>query len=97
MTISKPKRSAEIETTSLPDGYVVLVNPKTSWAHNLNPMAALIWEFCDGESSVDEIVSGIQAIPEIGEKPTLKSEVEGLIQQLDEDGFLDDGVTESEV
>jgi hypothetical protein len=85
-----PKRSNELETTSLPDGFAIIVNQKTSWAHTLSPLAALIWEFCDGQSSVDEIVASLQAIPEIGEKPSLKIEVEELIHQLGEDGFLVD-------
>lgn len=88
MNSTKPKRSQEMESTSLPDGFVVLVNKKTSWAHTLTPLGALVWEFCDGENSVDEIVSNLKAIPEIGQRVSLDQEVADLVRQLDEEGFF---------
>lgn len=91
MTTTKPKRSEEMESTSLPDGLVILVNKQTSWAHTLTPLGALVWEFCDGKNSVDEIVSNIKAIPEVGDRPTLHQEIADLVRQLDEEGFFVDG------
>lgn len=90
MNLSKPKRSQDMESTSLPDGYVVIINKKTNWAHTLTPLAGLVWEFCDGENSVPEIVSKIQAIPEIGVSETLQKEVVELVDQLEEEGFFDE-------
>lgn len=90
MNSTKPKRSNEMESTSLPDGMIILVNKKTSWAHTLTPLGALVWEFCDGENSVEEIVANIQSIPEIGERPTLGQEINELVQQLDNEGFFED-------
>lgn len=72
----------------MPDGFVVLVNKKTSWAHTLTPLGALVWEFCDGENSLDEIISSIKAIPEVGERNSLNEEVSALIRQFEEEGFL---------
>ncbi len=88
MNLTKPKRSSDMESTSLPDGYVVLVNKKTNWAHTLTPLGGLVWEFCDGLNSVDEIVDKIQAIPEIGSRESLRQEVKDLVGQFDEEGFL---------
>ncbi|RTL45835.1 MAG: PqqD family protein [Candidatus Melainabacteria bacterium] len=88
MNITKPKRSQEMESTSLPDGMVILVNKKTSWAHTLSPLGALVWEFCDGENSVEEIVSNLKAIPEVGSRPTLEQEVSGLVKEFEDEGFF---------
>lgn len=90
MNSTKPKRSQEMESTSLPDGLVILVNKKTSWAHTLTPLGALVWEFCDGQNSVEEIVSNLKAIPEVGTRPTLDEEVAELVKQFDEEGFFHD-------
>lgn len=85
---SNPKRDPDIETTSLPDGYAVLVMKKTDWAHTINPLAAIVWEFCDGTNSVDEIIALIQAVPELEPRPQLREEVIGLLNQFEADGFL---------
>ncbi|MBS1955869.1 MAG: PqqD family protein [Cyanobacteria bacterium SZAS-4] len=90
MNSSKPKRSQDIESTSLPDGYVVLVNKKTNWAHTLTPLGGLVWEFCDGENSIVEITSKIEEIPEIGKRDGFDEEVSKLVEQLDEEGFFDE-------
>lgn len=79
-----------MESTSLPDGMVILVNKKTSWAHTLTPLGALVWEFCDGDNSVEEIVASIKSIPEVGERSALDQEVNELVQQLDNEGFFED-------
>lgn len=79
-----------MESTSLPDGMVILVNKKTSWAHTLTPLGALVWEFCDGDNSVEEIVANIKSIPEVGNRVTLDQEVSELVQQLDNEGFFED-------
>lgn len=50
-----PKRAQDIESRLLPDGYLALVSTQTDWAYTLNPPGALVWEFCDGELSADEI------------------------------------------
>ncbi len=85
---SKPTRDPNIETTALHDGHMVLVSKKTDWANTLSPLAALIWEFCDGTNTVDEIVANIKAIPELSFDASLEEEVNRLLADLDESGFL---------
>lgn len=84
----KPQRDPGIETTALPDGHVVLVSKKTEWANTLTPLAAMVWEFCDGTNSVDEIISHIQAVPDLSLGTSLAKEVTELLDELDESGFL---------
>jgi Coenzyme PQQ synthesis protein D (PqqD) len=86
--MQKPKRDKRIRTTMLEDGHVVLVYPDSNWVHTLSPLGGLVWEFCDGETTVDEIVAKISSIPGIVSRDSLSVEVAGLIRQFDEDGFL---------
>lgn len=84
----KPKRNEQIKTSTLPDGHAVLVSKETDWAYTLTPIAALIWEFCDGTNTIDDIVSCIQAIPEFSANQCKREEVSELLAELDDGGFL---------
>ncbi|MGH9553448.1 MAG: PqqD family protein [Terriglobales bacterium] len=84
----KPLRNPEIETKVLPDGHIVLVCSKTSWANTLTPLAALIWEYCDGSNSVQEIVTNVRACVEFEPGRNLAQEVSALIQALEDKGVL---------
>ncbi len=88
MTTRKPTRDPEIETNILPDGHVVLVSPKTEWAHTLNPLAALVWEFCDGNNTAADIFAQVSAIDSIPHTNSLEQEITELITELEESGFL---------
>ncbi|HEY9868319.1 MAG TPA: PqqD family protein [Candidatus Obscuribacterales bacterium] len=77
-----PKRNPDVKTTLLPDGYVVLFSTKTDWAHTLNPTGALVWEFCDGQHSVDELVSAVAGLLAGSDPERLRTEVESLLQEL---------------
>lgn len=85
---AKPRRSPDVGTTALPDGHVVLVSKKTEWANTLSPLAALVWEFCDGSNSVEEIILKVRAIPGISFDETLVSEINTLLDELEESGFI---------
>lgn len=85
----RPKRNSAIDTSTLPDGHAVLVSKDTDWAFTLTPLAALVWEFCDGTNTIDDIVSSIQSIPEFSSS-SKKEEIADLLDELDESGFLDE-------
>lgn len=85
----RPKRNSAIDTSTLPDGHAVLVSKDTEWAFTLTPLAALVWEFCDGSNTVDDIVTCIQSIPEFSQS-LKKKEITDLLDELDESGFLDE-------
>ena len=84
----KPKRDPDIQTNILPDGHVCLVSEKTEWAHTLTPLAALVWEFCDGTNTIDGIIDELKSIPEVTIRPELKDEVTALLEELSDGGFL---------
>ena len=84
----KPKRDPDIQTNILPDGHVCLVSEKTEWAHTLTPLAALVWEFCDGTNTVDEIINQLKSVPELTISAKFKDEVAELLEELNDGGFL---------
>ena len=83
-----PKRCTEIQTTLLPDGHTVLMHKPSSWAHTLSPLGSLVWEFCDGLHTTEEIISSIKAIPGLTLPEALEEEVTQLLKQFAEDGLL---------
>ena len=42
------------------DGEVVIVDVTTSMLYSLNPLATFIWEMCDGNNTVNDIVGKIE-------------------------------------
>ena len=58
----KPIRNPDIETKMLPDGHVVIYSTNSDWAHTITPLAAIAWEYCVGEHSLDEIVDCVRQL-----------------------------------
>jgi len=78
----KYKRNEDIKTTLMPDGHVVLFNSKTEWAQVLNPMGALVWEFCDGYTSVDDMTGEIASLLQIENAAILQNDINSLISEF---------------
>lgn len=78
----KPMRRSDIVARILPDGYVLLEVTGTDWVHQLTPMGGVVWEFCDGKNSAEEIVERISALEEIGAMPELKEHVDRLLDEF---------------
>ncbi|MBC8122805.1 MAG: PqqD family protein [Gemmatimonadaceae bacterium] len=57
MSAKKPQARNDVLTQELVDGTVVVFDPLTSVAHELNTAAALVWECCDGGHSFKQIVA----------------------------------------
>ncbi|AGY57687.1 PqqD family protein [Gloeobacter kilaueensis] len=55
-----PQARSDVLGEFLADGSAVLFDPLTSVAHELNPTAALVWDWCDGEHSADQIVAAVE-------------------------------------
>jgi hypothetical protein len=86
----KLRRSDLITTKTLPDGHAVLVSKRTNWASTITPLAALAWEFCDGENTIEQIVEKIKLIPELQLQSDLTDEVSALLEDLVDAGFLEE-------
>src|SRR5689334_19583854 len=53
--MERPRQHPEVETHVLPDGTCLLFDNRTEMGHVLNALGALVWDYCDGSSTVDEI------------------------------------------
>jgi hypothetical protein len=81
------KRNPDINCQLLPDGNAVLFSSKSNWAHIINPVGAMVWEFCDGELSENEIMTQISELVQT-DANSLKQEVVAFTKQLLESGLL---------
>lgn len=84
----RPQRNADVKTTPLPDGCIVLFTTKTDWAQILNPAGAIVWEFCDGEHTVPEIASEVCTLLGVVQESNVVSDVEALVKELVDSGQL---------
>jgi hypothetical protein len=87
-TIIKPKRESDMEVNVLPDGFAVVYNSRTNLACTLTPLAAFVWEFCDGSNTPVEIVEHLESIEELPKNPALKQEIDLLLKDFLESGLV---------
>ncbi|CAN5675625.1 hypothetical protein BH10CYA1_BH10CYA1_55260 [soil metagenome] len=85
----KPKRTPDIETKMLPDGHVVIFSKSSDWAHTITPLAAIAWEYCDGEHSVDEIVERVLQFAS-GDVQNLQPAISDLLTDFEQSGLIAD-------
>jgi hypothetical protein len=85
-----PRRNPDVKSSLLPDGYVVLSCSKTDWAHTINPVGALVWEFCDGEHSLEQIAGEISGIIPGDQLPDLDQQISLFVDELLVSGLLVD-------
>jgi hypothetical protein len=79
------QRNPNIKSTLLPDGYLVLFDKQTDWAHTLTPAAAMIWELSDGQHTVEDMVSVVQSLTGAPQAP---EEIAGLARELIASGLI---------
>jgi hypothetical protein len=79
------QRNPSIKSTLLPDGYLVLFDTQTDWAHTLTPAAAMIWELSDGQHTLADMVGEIRGLVGAEKAP---EEIEGLARELIASGLL---------
>ena len=84
----RPLRNPEIQTTLLPDGHVVLFSTKTDWAHTLNPVGAIVWEFCDGQHEAAHIVDEVVLLTGSDHAGQINGEVAALLDELTAKGLI---------
>jgi hypothetical protein len=82
-TLSHPVRRADVETFVLPDGTSLLYDPISEAGLPLDVLSSLIWDYCDGALSDDEIVREVVALlPQITDVGAhVLSVIEGFEQQ----------------
>jgi len=64
----------------LADGSMVLYHTASRKLMTLNPTAALVWEYCDGEHTIEQITSEVRAVfPAVS---TIADDVAGVLNDL---------------
>ncbi len=86
VTAAKPKRNPEFNARLLPDGYVLIHSEKSTWVHTLTPLGGLVWEFCDGDKTAEQIADLICSRTQV---PAKREDVFELVKELDKNGLLD--------
>lgn len=80
-----PKRAGELEVFPADEGYVIY-EEENDRIHYLNPVAALIYELCNGENSTESIMEQVQQVFGLMDAPA--AEVTKALEQMKDEGLL---------
>ncbi|MGO8947348.1 MAG: PqqD family protein [Ktedonobacterales bacterium] len=83
---ARPCQRADIETHIMPDGTCLLFDPVANEGRALNAAGALVWDYCDGTLSTDEIAAELAAL--LPDEPHMHAETLALLQELERMGYL---------
>jgi len=84
----RPQKSACVHDELLHDGTMILLHSCKHELMTLNPTAAIVWEYCDGEHSPAAIAAEIREV--FPDAANVEDEVLTLLQQLVEQNYLTD-------
>jgi hypothetical protein len=82
----RPKGREDLLKRDLDDG-CVLYDEKTSQVYTLNTTAALIWEYCDGNTTIEEIAEEIASAGNLNKDEAIK-DVQKTIADFNEKALL---------
>jgi len=82
-----PVQRETVSVEEVDDG-LVLIDTVTDEVHLLNGTAALIWEFCDGSHSIEDIAGEIQDVFE-KDLPGISRDIHDLVASLKMKGLLE--------
>jgi hypothetical protein len=80
-----PVRAEGIDVTDVADGYVVY-HPDRDRVHYLNHTAAVVFEFCTGENSAEDMIRLLQLAFDLPEPP--EAEARACLRQLRDEGLI---------
>lgn len=83
---SRPRRFAHVQDELLADGSLLLYNSCRRQVMTLNPTGALVWEYCDGEQAVSDIVAEVSGL--FPNATTTDSDVRALLDSLLRDAWI---------
>ena len=86
----RPKRNPDVQTKMLPDGHVVIFSQQSDWAHTITPLAAIAWEYCDGEHSIDQIVQQVLTYTESPNASEIQPAITALLDDFAQGGLVTD-------
>lgn len=80
-----PKRADRMEVMPADEGYVIY-EEENDRVHYLNPVAALIYELCNGENSTESIIELVQQSFDLVDTPA--AEVTKALEQMKSEGLI---------
>jgi PqqD family protein of HPr-rel-A system len=83
-----PVRSADVLELDMEDGLIVY-DRGSSLVHHLNPSARIVWQLCDGSTSIGELASDIAAQYGLGGEQ-VTAQVSGLFAELEALGLIEE-------
>ena len=78
-------RAPDLDVHEVPDGYVIYHGTKDSVSY-LNKTAAVVFEFCDGQFSADEIAARVVKLFDLSDGS--RGEIEACIESLTKEGLI---------
>ena len=84
-----PKRIAGVVSREMPDGETVILSPDSSRAIVLNATGSVIWQLCDGRSSVEEIASFICENTRDAQVEAVTKDVSTMVTELHRAGLIE--------
>jgi Coenzyme PQQ synthesis protein D (PqqD) len=82
-----PKRRADLTYRTI-DGETVILNREEGQLHQLNPTASFIWDCCDGNSNIAEIIDRLAGAYEV-EPSTARKDVAEVLLKLQKSNLLE--------
>jgi len=86
--VAPPLKDRHVRDELLADGSMVLFHPTSRRVVTLNPAAALVWEYCDGQHSEEAIASELGSV--FTETARVHADVSAVLRHLREQGLLTD-------
>ena len=85
---NKPVQRKDVTYKQLDEAETMLYDPETDALHILNPTARLIWELCDGEHTIEDMVATIKAQYTGIEDRDILSEIQEALGTFTTQGLL---------
>ena len=82
-----PKRRSDLNYRTI-DGETLILNRQEGRLHQLNPTASFIWDCCDGNSNLADIVDRLAGAYEV-DPNTARKDVEEVISNLRSSNLLE--------
>jgi radical SAM protein with 4Fe4S-binding SPASM domain len=84
---NRPKRKENLIVEEM-DGDLILADFQTSQMHVLNPIAAAVWDMCDGRQTVDDMVRLLAEHFQV-ESAQVRPDVERMLEEFRSKGLLE--------
>ena len=83
-----PKRRSDLNYRTI-DGETLILNREEGRLHQLNPTASFIWDCCDGNSNIADIVDRLAGAYEV-DPSTARKDVEEVLSNLRNSNLLEE-------